>query len=904
MRSRKETPDVPLNLAAAEGVGRASFVGRRAERKQLAAELQRGVRLLSIIGPSGMGKTRLAQMLTRDVATSYPGRGRLRFCSLVGAGDRLDVEDAISRALGLTRDHAPRLTHAMGGIRTRLLVLDNVDARVADVRPIVTKLLAELTSLQIVVTSIVPLELPGEVHFELGRLQTEDAAALYLDRVKRLFGGRPLPQREADAIVELVGRLDGIPLAIELAAGRAELLPPHALLSQLGRRFEILDSKQPGRHGSLAQALSVTWDLLTPAERLLLYRTSVFVGGFSLEAAGGVLSMGTQETLSLLDGLRSKALLQFEDGETLRFSQYESVREFALLQDQGQESARENIDRHLAFFLERGEFHAARVTGPEGAGSIRWLLTEHENLLAAFRRAQEHAPSDAARVGLTLAVVLETMGPHPSQIEILNAVVAAARASTSSPLLLRALITRAEAFGKRGLTADALGDLAEAKRLARALGDATQQVEILAESARNHAARGAFDRAQAEIDEALHLIQKHPHPIDEGKILVACSLLDERRGEHEAANRLLLRAFNLFRRGGAQSHLATTLFNLGVNWSQLLDFQRARGYFRQAQLLYQQVGHRTLAAYSELNLGAMELAAGRLERAEAHTVQALRMKGIQGRGRFEAQGLINLGVVALERGQIATAEERLLEALQITRENDEASGIARTLLYASAATAMLGRVAEAREMLEEARAYFERVDDRFHRHAAAVYECVIEGCEAQLRETGDTSHLQGRAADLLRSASDPLLFRTTSLAIGLRLLEQSLSSPVRRPDREVGPLTIGPDGAWLQWGDGSRTSLGRRYRLRRMLLTLAKRRRASPGEGLTVEELFTAVWPNETIRLESMTQRVYTTVWELRKLGLSSAIIHQGEGYLLDPQVSVQLLTTKKREHHRSAGRR
>src|SRR5690606_6958425 len=149
---------------------------------------------------------------------------------------------------------------------------------------LVDELIAHQEGLHLLVTSVVPLGLRQEVCFELGSLEDDDAVELYLDRIHRLRANRDGVAVDRPAIEELVRRLDRIPLAIELAAARSTVLPPRVLLSQMEQRFELLRSGKPGRHSSLHQALTLTWELLTELEREALARASVFVGGFSLEA--------------------------------------------------------------------------------------------------------------------------------------------------------------------------------------------------------------------------------------------------------------------------------------------------------------------------------------------------------------------------------------------------------------------------------------------------------------------------------------------------------------------------------------------------------------------------------------------------------------------------------------------
>lgn len=871
------------------GSAQLPFIGRRAERAALLAELEAGERLVSITGPSGIGKSRLAQVLAEELAAGRSNVQRIITCSLVGAEARLDAETAIYRALGLTKEHAPQIARAVGSART-FFVLDGVDAMVDAVRPILVELLNRLDNLQILMTSVVPLGLPEEVQFELGRLPPDDAATLYLERAKRLQPERP-ELADRSAVDGLIHRLDGIPLAIELAAGRIDVLPPQAMLTELRRRFEVLVTPQPGRHGSLSSAIAITWDLLSLEERRALSRTSVFVGGFSLEAAEAVLGMGRGEALTLLEGLRNKALLQLEESDDLRFSPYESVREFAKLQIRGTPEAATSVADHLGFFLREGEVHAAGLRGSDAGRSLRWLVQEHENLLAAHRRALSSDPVASARVGLALASILEPMGPHPSQREILNSVVSAARASGDGALLLRALITRVSALNARGTVEEARLDLREGWELSEAHGNTDQKIRILIESARSHAKVGDLALATADLDRAQGLARAHGKPSAEGQALVVRALVEGHRGEYEVALHHLEDALVVLRRNGLYVQTAGPLLGLGANLAYLHRFKAARQYLDQALAICREAGNRTLEKYYELNLAVLALTAGRLEEAESHTKRALQVEGIRGRGPFEAHVLFVLGIIAFERGDAPLAQQRLLEALEIAREGGDGRRIARTLLYVSVVGATLGHLEEARAAMEEARAHFMRVGNRFHLQSVQIIELLLEASASERSEVGASSIEERSETRSMQAASG----RAIAHAIGRRLLGRALSGvPGASKRRPREGLRVGAETRWFEWEEGTRVSLTRRRILRRVLAVLLEHRQSSPGIALSADELFSAVWPDESISPDSASKRVYTAIWDLRKMGLSTALMHNGAGYLLDPSLPVVVVSPVK----------
>jgi len=856
---------------------RTPFVGRARERGLILAEITAGTRLLTLVGPSGIGKTRLARDALRS---AYPHPAA--FCSALGCSTASDLQAAVARALGITLRAGDRLERILADRGPLLLALDNLDDLDESAAGVIAAWLARAPALQLLGTSIVPLGIEEEACFEVGPLDPADAVALYLERAHRAWADRAFSDVDRRAIEELVGRLDRIPLAIELAAARVRVLPPQAMLPRLDQRFELLDTQRPGRHGSLLRALQVTWDLLSPAEQETLARASVFEGSFTLEAAAAVMEADAGELLDRLDGLRAKALLQIEGEAEPRFSLYESVRAFASRQLGDAEAV---ARRHATFFLAEGARHAERTDGPEAPASLRWLKAERENLVAILRRRADGHPLDAARAGLALSPILALDGPPASEAELLDATVRSARAAGDPELLVRALRSRGVAILQHGRSDDALADIEEGLSLARQHRLRRQEGLLLIDAGIVHLRRGAIDRALGCIEGATAIGEG----LGDTEVLALAWLyrgsVERSRDSTERALESFERAHALLRRHGHLRREAAALLNIAVIHSALGRFAEGVRALDQVIEIGRRLESRVFEANAIVNRGGIHLAAGDLDAATADSRHALELQRALGSKRFEALALANLGIADLERNELAAADEQMGQAMAILRASDERQILACLLPFAAISAARQGRHEEARRLIAEMEALRAAAIDA-HGHVMAE---LAEGCLELASAADEAAHaaaIRSARARLERAAA--VAGGTVDCVFsGIRLLRQDLARHERMAEAPAPALAVGPGGAWFQLGGGERIDLRRRGSLRRMLDGLVERRLAAPGSCLETSALFELGWPDERIRPEAQIARVYTGIWTLRSLGLSTAIRRHSEGYLLDPDLPV-----------------
>jgi predicted ATPase/DNA-binding CsgD family transcriptional regulator len=488
-----------------------SVVGRDAEAATIVDRLRReGVRLLTLTGPGGVGKTRLALLVAEIAADDFPDG--MIFVSLATIADPTHVLPAIARALGIRETASQPLLAQVGAALAggrRLLTLDNVE-HVAAAAPLILDLLNVAPELKVLVTSRTTLRLTGEHEFVVpplslpsreSRVESRETDARSLDArllpldsnavrlfVERARAVRPdfvLTEENAPAVAEIVRRLDGLPLAIELAAARIKVLSPPALLARLANRLGVLTGGArdlPERQRTLRDAIAWSYDLLLTDEQALFRRLSVFAGGFTIEGAEAVAEGLGASPPSALDGIASlvdKSLVRLEDQEESdesgesRFGMLETVREFALERLEASGEAPTVRRLHAAHFLALAEaaWRGVGAPAPQKEALDR-LESEDDNLNAALTWLAEDDPSGLLRLAGALLWYWYARGRRRQGREWLERALALPAATAAPPeILARALLAAGVLAHFRGDEARAVPALEAALTLWREVGD-------------------------------------------------------------------------------------------------------------------------------------------------------------------------------------------------------------------------------------------------------------------------------------------------------------------------------------------------------------------------------------------------------------------------------------------------
>ncbi|MFL5732669.1 MAG: ATP-binding protein, partial [Chloroflexia bacterium] len=405
------------------------FIGRVKEMAGLREMMERDdLRLLTLTGVGGTGKTRLAAQVAADLLDGYPDG--VWFVDLAPLTDNRQVMPAVAGVLGVKENAGGPLVEALidsVGQKQMLLVLDNFE-RVVAAAPQVSQLLVACSGLKVLATSRVPLRvsqeqeypvsplaLPDPAHLpSLEQLTQYEAVRLFIDRAVAIRPDFEVNNDNAPAVAEICARLDGLPLAIELAAARIRLFPPRALLSRLSSRLKLLTTggkDLPARQQTLRGTIEWSYDLLDEGERQLFHRTAVFQGGRTFEAFEAVCNYDGQLKVDLLEGIEalvSQSLMQQRegvDGEP-RFLMLETIQEYGRekLAESGEEA--ELRRQHLAYYLTLAEEAGPHLTGE---GQYEWLVRleeEYDNIRAGLRWAREEGERRDAEDGLKLAAAM------------------------------------------------------------------------------------------------------------------------------------------------------------------------------------------------------------------------------------------------------------------------------------------------------------------------------------------------------------------------------------------------------------------------------------------------------------------------------------------------------------------
>jgi non-specific serine/threonine protein kinase len=387
---------------------RTSFIGRQRQLAELRQRLPT-TRLITLTGPGGTGKTRVALQAAAAVREVYPDG--VFFISLAPVSDPELVMPTIASALAITDDGRRTSLEALQNLLRRrrvLLILDNFE-QVVDAALDLSRLLAECPGVNVLATSRAPLRILGEQELAVPPLDRDESVRLFVERAQAVNLDFALTGENSAAVAELCRRLDDLPLAIELAAARTRLLDPRAMLSRLERPLPLLTAgarDAPPRQQTLRNTIAWSYDLLEPSEQVLFRRLAVFVGGCTLDAVQSVCAAEETDVLEYVDSLVSRNLARATQTTAgARISMLETVREFAREQLASTSELDSLHERHAAFFLSFAEQAERELNGPAAPDWLARLEIEHDNLRAALEWSLTR-PTDGGECALRLTGAL------------------------------------------------------------------------------------------------------------------------------------------------------------------------------------------------------------------------------------------------------------------------------------------------------------------------------------------------------------------------------------------------------------------------------------------------------------------------------------------------------------------
>jgi predicted ATPase/DNA-binding CsgD family transcriptional regulator/DNA-binding XRE family transcriptional regulator len=683
-----------------------SFIGR-ARELALLPPLLRNERLLTLRGPGGAGKTRLALEATRHLP------GKTFFVDLAPLPAGSEIAPAVAAALELrpagTAPLAERLA-AVIGERPLLLLLDNAEHVLPGCRALCSTLLAACPGLHLLVTSREELGLPGETVWpvaplplpasdDLAEVTRSEAAALFVARAREADPGFRFDAAAAPAIARLCRRLDGLPLALELAAARAPLLPVEQIATRLDDRFRLLRRAQtdlPARQQALEAAIAWSHDLLDPAEQAIFRRLGVFSGSFDLDGAEAV-----ADDPAALDGvvaLARRSLVEtLPKGEHgLRWRLLESIRAFAAdaLARSGEEAAVRR--RHALWCAELAERAAARWHGPEQPAALRELEREADNIRGALAWAVANDADVAARLGAALWRWWQANGRYAEGETALERVASVAAPATRTGAETRFGLARLRL--RRGKRTEARA-AAEASREAfaaagSAVGEAraTDLLGLLA------ARRGELAAAKALHDEALAMARAIGARRVEAEALLHLGALANTEGDRALAEQRDAEAWALIQGDGDLEAEAVVLNNLGDLAARRGDGRRAVSFYERSLARSRQLEHAEGIAAKLVNLAEARLLLGEIGPARALAAEGVaRYRALADRERL-ADALYVEGLVHTEAGEPEAAAS-LGEALALYQALGDRANQGHTLELLAAVALRHGEAATAASWL-------------------------------------------------------------------------------------------------------------------------------------------------------------------------------------------------------------
>lgn len=667
---RETNPPVPTTPVLPPALTR--FFGRESEAAQFRALLERpDTCLVTLTGPGGSGKTRLAVEVARRAAPAFAGGAY--FVPLADLTEAAQIPAKLLSVLGLTAT-APRdpLAQAAQALGNALLILDNMEHLVEDDAMVVQTLLGRADGLTCLVTSRQPLGLEGEQTYPVPPLPTprEDAptperllqnpsAQLFADRARASRPDFAVTAHNAPAVAALCDRLEGIPLALELAAGWARTLTPAQMLTQLDRRFDFLVSRRrdaSDRHRTLRAAIDWSYQRLPAHLQRFFARLSVFRGGCTVEAAREVCA--APDALECLTRLAECSLVvPYEDNGDMRYRLLETLREYASEQLPDRER-RDACRRHRDHFLGLAEETRPKLDGAEQARWLDRLEAEHDNLRAALDWCGSEADGDGAELRLAVALsdFWQSRGYIVEACERLEG--ALARDANPTPVRARALGEAANhAFWAGDLErADALAG--EGMALARRLGDAELQLLPLLMQARLAMDRGLVDleTARALQEELRCLADAVNEPVWTVTLAFMSGMLARKQGEHEMASAHFHRALSLARKHGHPTQVADALGHLALEaLLQRHDPHAARDLLEESVRICREHRALFLMGLSLPLLGITYLDLGHIENARHCFVEAISLARRHHSIHALIQSLRGLAALAAEQGLFARA---------------------------------------------------------------------------------------------------------------------------------------------------------------------------------------------------------------------------------------------------------
>jgi predicted ATPase/class 3 adenylate cyclase len=770
--------NIPNNLP----IQLTSFVGREHEMEEVNSLLVptgeqsgRATRLVTLTGAGGTGKTRLSLQVAADLLHAYPDG--VWFVELAPVVDPSLVPQAVASALGVREAADSLLVESITAYlrpKSALLIFDNCEHLVDACADLVEMLLRLCPRLSVLATSREPLGIAGELPYrvpslslpeshqlpDVATLSQYEAVRLFLERARTAQGVQKfaLTEQNAGAIAEICRRLDGIPLAIELAAARARVLSVEQIAARLGDQFRLLTggsrTAMP-RQQTLRAAIDWSYNLLSPEECTLLRRLSVFTGGWSLEAAEGVCAGdGIEEfdVLDLLTRLSDKSLVVVEQaplgGGEVRYRMVETIRQYAAdkLLDAGETA--QARDRHLEFFLKMAEELGLQTAGPAGRTGLDRLRTDYDNLRAALEwslgKGEERGGKRESEHAVRLASALSGFWAFRGDLNE-----------------GRRWLERAIALFGAADTADTAGSSSGSEATEEDKAWLALRAKVL-QGAGTLAWRQADpELAQVWLEESVAIERKLEDTEDLAQSIhiLGHALLDQL--DFEGARSLFEESLSLFRRVGNKLIAPSLVGDLGVVAYSLGDYPAARSFLERSLAEYRELQASDLIAQQSIRLGDLARSEGDYEQALALYEECLERTRKAGSRLLIAASLHRLGQMARHQGDLSRASSLIKEGLTLHQEEGSKLGIAECLAALAGVASEESNVDRAAVLFGATDALLERIKVPLTPADREQYDSDLAAAKALLEEKAwEGAWVKGRGISI-EQAVEYALAQTT-----------------------------------------------------------------------------------------------------------------------------------------------
>jgi len=715
---------IPNNLPAERDL----FVGRDDELRSLATLMDSQARLATVLGVGGIGKTRLALRYARTWLGSYPGG--VWFCDLTTASGLDGIVHSVSQGLDVPlgkTDPVQQIGTALAGRSACLVILDNFEQVTVHAEATIGVWLEKARDAKFIVTSREVLGIVGEHTLVVPQLSADDSVHLFIERAAAVSNDAGLHADGDGAIHRLVRLLEGLPLAIELAAARSSVMSPRLLLERMNERFTLLTSRggRLGRQATLRATLDWSWELLSSAERSTLAQLSVFEGGFTLSAVEAIVTVPSASQqwamVDLLQSLVDKSLVRRVDD--VRFDLLVTVKEYAAQRldataeaESSQEARTDTERRHCAYYTKYGLLE-------QGARAA----SEIDNLVAACRHATARGDFDQATEVLQTAWAgLKVKGPFSTAIELASDIQSHDALTNHSSASLK--LVAGSALNALGKIESAEKHLLDGLSHALCADDVLLVAELRSALGDNRATAGQMDVAADYYLDALAAARRFENAELESNVLNGLGALYKSLGKLDSAHEQFTAALRVARRANNRRWEAGSLGNLA-------EVQAIAGHCHEAERLYDEaiavarlLGDRRWEGNALCNAGINCHALGKYGEARTKLDGALAIARDIGQRRLEAITLCNIGIVAEALGSHDDARIHFQQAINVARELGDRRSEGQFLIYLGVLTSRQQDHRRALDALSRAEQLLAAVSDRLS--LGICYSCQVEAALA------------------------------------------------------------------------------------------------------------------------------------------------------------------------------